>query len=141
MAEPIEERAEPTETPDTGLVEGRGQIQELMDIGLGRIHFDTDKWRIREDAREVLKRNAELLQSYPEVKIIVEGHCDERNTVEYNLALGERRAAATKDYLIKLGLDDSRISTISYGEERPIDYGHDETAWKKNRRAEFTIVE
>jgi len=139
-AEPMEGRAEPTETDDTGLTEEQGTVEEVLDIGLQRIHFDTDKWRIREDARELLKSNAGLLQSNPDVKIIIEGHCDERNTVEYNLALGERRAAATKDYLVKLGIDGSRINTISYGEERPIDYGHDESAWQINRRAEFVII-
>ncbi len=132
------ERAEPEEPEEEpGLQRGRGDVEDLEALGLRRIHFDTDKWNIREDAREILKKNAEILKEHPDLNIVIEGHCDERNTEEYNLALGERRAEATKDYLVKLGVDADRIFTISYGEERPIAFGHDEESWQKNRRAEF----
>jgi peptidoglycan-associated lipoprotein len=89
---------------------------------------------------EILKENAALLHKYPKVKIQIEGHCDERGTNEYNLALGERRANSTRNYLISLGISPDRISTISYGEERPLDPGHNEEAWAKNRRAHFVIL-
>jgi peptidoglycan-associated lipoprotein len=104
------------------------------------IRFDFDKYDIRPGDTEILKENAALLMKNPNVKIQIEGHCDERGTVEYNLALGERRADSTKKYLISIGLSSDRISTISYGEERPFDPGHNEEAWGKNRRAHFIIL-
>jgi peptidoglycan-associated lipoprotein len=104
------------------------------------IHFDFDKYDIRPGDALILKENAALLTKHPTVKIQIEGHCDERGTVEYNLALGERRANSTKKYLISLGISPERISTISYGEERPLDPGHNEEAWAKNRRAHTIIL-
>lgn len=104
------------------------------------IHFDFDKYDIRPGDAEILKENATLLTKYPKVKIQVEGHCDERGTVEYNLALGERRANSAKKYLISLGITSDRISAISYGKERPLDPGHNEEAWAKNRRAHPVIL-
>jgi peptidoglycan-associated lipoprotein len=103
------------------------------------IHFDFDKYNIRPGDAEILRENAALLKKYPKVRIQVEGHCDERGTTEYNLALGERRANNTKRYLLSLGISTDRISTISYGKERPLDPGHNEEAWAKNRRA-HTII-
>ena len=107
---------------------------------LKRIHFDFDKYNIRPDDAEILKQNAAVLKKFPTVKIQIEGHCDERGTSEYNLALGERRASSVKRYLVSLGVDEKRISTISYGEERPLDPNQNEEAWTKNRRAEFIIL-
>jgi peptidoglycan-associated lipoprotein len=104
------------------------------------VHFDFDKYDIRPGDADVLKENATLLMKYPKVKIQVEGHCDERGTNEYNLALGERRANAAKTYLISLGIPSDRISIISYGEEKPLDPGHNEEAWAKNRRGHFIIL-
>lgn len=104
------------------------------------IHFDFDKYDIRPGDAEILKENAALLMKYPKVKIQVEGHCDERGTNEYNLALGERRANSAKRYLTSLGISSDRISTISYGEEKPLDPGHNEEAWAKNRRGHFIIL-
>ena len=80
------------------------------------------------------------MKSNPSVMVKIEGHCDERGTIEYNLSLGEKRAKAAKDFLIDLGIDAGRISTISYGKERPVDPGHNEAAWAKNRRAAFTVT-
>lgn len=114
-------------------------IEPKESIKLERIHFDFDKYNLRPDAVEVLTRNAEVLLVHPEIKIVIEGHCDERGTDEYNLALGERRAAAARDFLVRFGIDKSRISTVSYGEERPLDPQSNEEAWAKNRRAEFVI--
>jgi peptidoglycan-associated lipoprotein len=104
------------------------------------IHFDFDKYDIRPTDAGILKENAALLVKFPNVKIQIEGHCDERGTVEYNLALGERRANSAKRYLISLGIPEKRISTISYGKERPSDPGHNEEAWAKNRRAHTIIL-
>ena len=104
------------------------------------IHFDFDRYDIRPEDTQILKENAALLSKYPQVKVQVEGHCDERGTNEYNLALGERRASAAKKYLLSLGISTDRISSISYGEEKPLDTGHDEEAWSKNRRGHFVIL-
>jgi peptidoglycan-associated lipoprotein len=104
------------------------------------IHFDFDRYDILPEDAQILKENAALLMNYPKVKIQVEGHCDERGTNEYNLALGERRANAAKKYLVSLGVSTDRISSISYGEEKPLDTGHNEEAWAKNRRGHFVIL-
>jgi peptidoglycan-associated lipoprotein len=104
------------------------------------VYFDFDKYDIRPADAAILKENAALLKKYTNVKIQIEGHCDERGTSEYNLALGERRANSTKNYLMTLGVSPERISTISYGEEKPLDPGHSEEAWGKNRRAHTIIT-
>jgi len=104
------------------------------------ITFDFDKYDIRPQDASILKGNAALLMKVPNMKIQIEGHSDERGTIEYNLALGERRANSCKNYLISLGISKDRISTISYGKERPLDPGHTEEAWAKNRRAHTVIV-
>jgi peptidoglycan-associated lipoprotein len=104
------------------------------------IHFDFDRYNIQPGEAEILKENSALLKKYPGMKFQIEGHCDERGTGEYNLALGERRANSVKKYLSSLGISPSSISTISYGEERPFDQGHGEDAWTKNRRAHFVIL-
>lgn len=104
------------------------------------IRFDFDKYDIRPGDAEILKENGALLMKHPNAKIQIEGHCDERGTLEYNLALGERRANSTKKYLISLGISENVISTISYGEERPLDPGHNEEAWARNRRAQFVVL-
>ena len=104
------------------------------------IHFDFDKYDIPRVDEAILKENAVLLKNNPKMKIQIEGHCDERGTVEYNLALGERRANNTKKYLVFLGIASDRISTISYGKERPLDKGHHEEAWAKNRRAHIVVL-
>ncbi|HNX51614.1 MAG TPA: peptidoglycan-associated lipoprotein Pal [Thermoanaerobaculaceae bacterium] len=102
--------------------------------------FDTNKADLRDDTRELLAANASWLKGHPSVKLQIEGHCDERNTEEYNLALGWRRAFAVKDYLTSLGVDAGRMGVISYGEEKPFAPGHDESAWSQNRRVHFAIT-
>ncbi len=104
------------------------------------IYFDFDKYDLRPGDREILNQNAKVLRENKGVKIRIEGNCDERGTVEYNLALGERRARAAMDYLTNLGIDPQRISIISYGKERPKYPGHNEEAWSKNRRDDFMII-
>lgn len=113
--------------------------EALVDLNLQNIYFDYDKSAIRPDAREILKANAEIFTKNSSAKIIVEGHCDERGTAEYNMALGERRAQEAKQYLVNLGIDASRIETISYGKERPLDNRSIEEAWAQNRRAQFLL--
>jgi peptidoglycan-associated lipoprotein len=112
----------------------------LESKALKDIHFDFDKHDIRPSDAEILKANAALLSRYPKVKIQVEGHCDERGTSEYNLALGERRASSAKTYLLTLGIPADRVSTISYGKEKPVDPAHTEQAWEKNRRAHTILL-
>jgi peptidoglycan-associated lipoprotein len=103
------------------------------------IHFDFDMFLIREDAKPVLRTVADYLKDHPVAKLLIEGHCDERGTSEYNMALGDRRAHAAMKYLAALGIDGKRLSTVSYGKEKPLDPGHDEEAWAKNRRAVFLL--
>jgi peptidoglycan-associated lipoprotein len=107
---------------------------------LGDVYFDFDQYELRADARDRLARNAEFLKSHPEFQVRIEGHCDERGTNEYNLALGERRAAAARDYLVSLGVPASKLQTISYGEERPQCTSGDEGCWQQNRRAHFVVT-
>ncbi len=104
------------------------------------IFFDYDRSNIRDDQKAALNENVAWLKANPASKMTVEGHADERGTNEYNLALGERRAKATKDYLVAAGVDAARIAIISYGEERPFVLGHDESAWRWNRRAHFVLT-
>jgi len=104
------------------------------------IRYDFDKYDVRPEDIDTLKQNAALLAKYPRVKIQIEGHCDERGTAQYNLALGERRANSARQYLMTLGISADRLATISYGEEKPMDPGHNEEAWSKNRRAHFVIL-
>lgn len=104
-----------------------------------RIFFEFDKSALKLEAQALLKKKAEWLKANPAAKLLIEGNCDERGTAEYNLALGERRAESAKKFLVDLGIDAKRISTISYGEERPIDPRHTEEAWAKNRNDGFVI--
>lgn len=104
------------------------------------VYFDFNKFNLRSDARSALDGNLALLSEFPDVIIKIEGHADERGTIEYNLSLGEKRASATMDYLLSQGIDGARISIISYGKERPVDTGSNEDAWSQNRRCEFRII-
>jgi len=108
---------------------------------LGTVYFDYDRALIRDDAKPVLDGNAAWLGKFKTAKILIEGHCDERGTEEYNLALGEKRAKSTQDYLLSLGVSADRIKIISYGKSQPINPGHDESAWQMNRRAQFLVIE
>jgi peptidoglycan-associated lipoprotein len=123
----VEEAPEPT-------------IAELNAMGvLKTVYFEFDKSDLTDETRAVLRANAAWLKENGRYSVVIEGHCDERGTIEYNLALGQRRAQAVRDYLASLGVASSRTRLVSYGEERPADYGHTESAWAKNRRAEFVI--
>lgn len=108
-------------------------------VVLGTVYFDYDKYDLKPAGRDVLAENARVLRNRTEVRVEIQGHCDERGTIEYNLALGEKRARNVMDYLVSLGVNRSQLSIISYGKERPADPRHSEDAWAKNRRAEFVI--
>lgn len=103
------------------------------------IHFDFDRYNLKPEEIEILSQHARQLKQNPNTKVLIEGHCDERGTIEYNLALGERRSNSVKNFLIKYGIGSDRLSTISYGKERPIDPAHNPEAWAKNRRAALVI--
>jgi peptidoglycan-associated lipoprotein len=103
------------------------------------ILFEFDKSRLLPEGKEILRRKAKWLRTHHDVSVIVEGHCDERGTNEYNMALGDRRAGSVKNFLVDIGIAQGRLRTISYGEERPLDPRHNEEAWAKNRRAHFVI--
>ena len=109
----------------------------FTDAGLKKIYFDFDKSAIRPDQVAVATEDADKIKKTSKTLIQIEGHCDERGTQEYNMALGERRALAVRDFFIKLGVSGDRLITISYGKEKPEDAGHSEAAWSKNRRAQF----
>ena len=128
----------PEPLQDEDVMSESGDLSEKVD--LKRIHFEFDKYRLTDEAKEILAENARVLRNNSKVRITIEGHCDERGTVEYNLALGERRAQAARDYLIELGVPANRIGIISYGKERPMEYEQNESAWSKNRRDEFVIA-
>ena len=114
--------------------------QEDLVVNVGdRVFFDFDQFSVRQDQRAVLDRQAAWLKKYPEVTVTVEGHADERGTREYNIALGNRRATAAKNYLVALGINPNRVQTISYGKERPAVAGSNDQAWSQNRRA-VTVV-
>lgn len=100
-------------------------------------YFEYDAFDLSSSAQEALRQNAKIIEQYPDVKIQIQGNCDERGSEEYNLALGDKRARSARDYLVNLGISPDRLTTISFGEERPVDPGHDDTAWAKNRRDEF----
>ncbi|HWA44730.1 MAG TPA: peptidoglycan-associated lipoprotein Pal [Hypericibacter adhaerens] len=111
-----------------------GTLQDFVQNVGDRVFFSYDRYDLTPEAQATLQKQAAWLKSYPQATVVVEGHCDERGTREYNLALGERRAASVANYLVALGIDANRIQTISYGKERPAVDGHDETAWAQNRR-------
>jgi peptidoglycan-associated lipoprotein len=120
-----------------------GGGDNLPDVTAGSelkdVHFSFDSYALDASSKSLLQQNANWLNAHPEVKVQVEGHCDERGTNEYNMVLGANRARAAADYVRSLGVDAARISTVSYGEELPLDPRHTEAAWAKNRRAHFSV--
>jgi peptidoglycan-associated lipoprotein len=140
--EPVEKPPPPPrELTEEEIFENKTLEELNAEKPLQMIYFDFDKFFIRDDAKSVLESNSAFLKKWRSVKLLIEGHCDERGTEEYNLALGEKRAKSAYDYLISLGISADRIKIISYGKSQPIDMGHDEIAWQKNRRGQFTIIE
>lgn len=117
---------------DLATMNARGYLKDAF--------FDFNKADLREEARTVLADDAQWLKQYPSIQVLIEGHCDERGTEEYNLSLGEKRAAAATGYLASLGIDSSRVRTVSYGKDRPLCNEHNETCWQSNRRGHFVIT-
>jgi peptidoglycan-associated lipoprotein len=109
-------------------------------MGLRTIYFDYDQSAIRSDARQALRNNFDILRQRSDVRVELQGNCDERGSSEYNFALGERRAKAVRDYLVQLGLSSGQMATVSFGEENPAVMGHGESAWSKNRRVDFAVL-
>ncbi len=146
VSEPVKPEApKAQETPaagtQTAMAEAAAGVKatEEMASMFDDIHFDFDKSFIREDAKPVLAKVADYLKKNPGAKAQIEGHCDERGTAEYNMALGARRAESAKKYLGSLGVKGGQLSTVSYGKEKPLDPGHNEDAWAKNRRDHFVL--
>lgn len=151
-AEPSPDPQQLTEDEILALPPEAGTESDILDIGamtleelnasalIEDVLFDYDSAELADEARRTLERSAEWLASHPTVRILIEGHCDERGTVEYNLSLGEERARAARDYLRQLGVGDERMRILSYGKEFPLDPGHTESAWRRNRRAHLAIV-
>jgi len=152
----VDTSSEDTTAMDTGMPDevetGVVEAEELMDpfgeatqagldafVGTDRVFFEYDSSELTSYARSTLAKQADFLNHFADLNIAVEGHCDERGTRDYNLALGERRAQAVKNYLDALGVDKSRITTISYGKERPVTVGNSESSWKQNRRG-VTVI-
>jgi peptidoglycan-associated lipoprotein len=128
---PAEERARAER--ERAVAAARTALEEM-------VFFDYDMSEIRQDAAAVLRRKADILRASPSVQLRIEGHADERGSTEYNLALGNRRAEAVRQFLVGFGLAESRFSIVSYGEERPLDRASNEAAWARNRRAQFQIT-
>ena len=119
---------------------GDATLEQMFTREVQDAYFDLDRADIRGDSREALSKTAQFLRSYPQIKVAIEGHCDERGSTEYNLALGDRRAQAAKDYLVSLGVPADRMQTVSYGKERNFCSEHTEACWQQNRRAHFTMA-
>jgi peptidoglycan-associated lipoprotein len=126
--------------PPPAPVAAAPSMEELFAKEVKDAYFDYDKADIRPDARSALTETAGFLKSYPQVKVMIEGHCDERGSTEYNLALGDRRAQAAKDFLVSLGVGSDRMQTVSYGKERPFCNEHAEACWQQNRRGHFLMA-
>lgn len=126
---------------DDGSISSEGVMDHQAVSELKRVHFDFDQFILDDEARAALEQNAAFLQANSSLNVVIEGHCDERGSDEYNLALGERRASAAKQYLVSLGVDEDRLSIISYGEEKPLVDRSSEQAWAENRRAEFKAIQ
>jgi peptidoglycan-associated lipoprotein len=139
-----ETRVPPPSTAQPPAVESNVLSEDLRALNekgyLKDAYFDYDKADLRDDARSALATDAEWLKKYRSIQFLIEGHCDERGTSEYNLALGDRRANAVREYLASLGIDASRIRTVSYGKERPFCSQSSEACWQENRRAHFLIT-
>jgi peptidoglycan-associated lipoprotein len=116
-----------------------GSVDDFKTNVGDRVFFGTDRYDLSAEAQAELQKQATWLKSYPQYRFVIEGHCDERGTREYNLALGERRATAVRNYLVALGIDAGRMQTISYGKERPAVLGSDEAAWAQNRRGVIVL--
>ena len=133
-------KTEGTGTDGSGSAMSPEQVEAMKTITDQKIFCDFDRYDIRADSQEVLKAKANALRSYPSIRVQIQGNCDERGTQEYNLALGERRARAAYEFLLRLGVPAEQMDMISYGKERPAVTGTGEAVWAQNRRDEFVII-
>ena len=131
-APPAASREEGVMSEDLQTLNAKGYLKDAF--------FDFDKADLRDDARTSLAADAQWLKQYGAIRVLIEGHCDERGTEEYNLSLGQKRASAVKDYLVSLGIEGNRVNTVSYGKARPFCTDHDENCWQQNRRGHFVIT-
>jgi peptidoglycan-associated lipoprotein len=138
--EPVSEPVIVPPMPAEDLISGRSLDDLNRDSPLRPLFFELDSSEVSADGQRVLQDNAAIMKKYATWSVTIEGHCDERGTAEYNLALGERRALAAKTYLVSLGIPADKVKTVSYGKEFPFDPGHDDGAWSMNRRAHFVIT-
>ncbi|MFH1278733.1 MAG: peptidoglycan-associated lipoprotein Pal [Candidatus Eisenbacteria bacterium] len=139
LPEPIEKAPAPVKTEPVPEPKPVVEVDPDQKYDFQNIHFEFDKFRLQPQAQSMLTEHAKVLMRNPGWSVRIEGHCDERGTVEYNLALGEKRAKSAQDFLVRYGVKADKIGIISYGKERPVDAGHNEEAWAKNRRAEFHV--
>ncbi|MGA2081166.1 MAG: peptidoglycan-associated lipoprotein Pal [Holophaga sp.] len=130
---------EAAEAARKAAAEAEALYRKAAEAALKDVHFDYDKSAVRDEDKPVLTAIADFMKKYPQANVAIDGNCDERGTVEYNLALGDRRAAAARDYLVGLGVPVARLSTTSYGKEKPVCTEHEEPCWFKNRRAHFSL--
>lgn len=135
----VAEPAKPVEAPPAGREMAEAAETARPELALKDVYYDFDKYDIKDSEKPALNDNADWMKANSTNVVVIEGHCDERGTVEYNLALGERRAEAAMNYLVSLGADGSKMKTISYGKSKPFADGHDEAAWALNRRAHFVV--
>lgn len=147
-AEPMEETIEPTPEPEpfveaapAPMMEEARLFQPIVEVHLEDIHFSFDQFDLDETSKQVLRNNANLLRDNPEMRVEIQGHCDERGTNNYNLGLGERRVMSTKKFLTALGIESHRLTTISYGEEKPFCFDNNDDCWLQNRRSHFMVIE
>ena len=139
MAEPLVTQNTPTQVPAAPVSDVPQVVRNRME-NFARVYFELDAHALSDDAQAALKANAEIMQKVTDIKVEIQGHADERGTTDYNLALGQKRAASVKKYLLSLGVATDRITVVSFGEERPASSAGGEAAWSKNRRAEFRIT-
>lgn len=139
---PMEENSNPNAVIASGPASNAARDQAVRDLvtNFEKVHFETDSSSLDSGGKAALEANAQILQTHPELKVEVQGHADERGTIDYNLALGQRRAKSVVEYLTQQGVAPSRLPVVSYGEERPEDNHSGATAWAKNRRAEFRVL-
>ncbi|MCB9672889.1 MAG: peptidoglycan-associated lipoprotein Pal [Alphaproteobacteria bacterium] len=132
--------SQPVEATKPAATEVPAEVVQQMADHFAKVHFDFDSSTLSSGSMDALAANAKIMQKHPRLAVEVQGHADERGTVDYNLALGDRRAQAVRTYLMEMGVSADRVRIVSYGEERPESNGHDETAWSANRRCEFRIL-
>jgi peptidoglycan-associated lipoprotein len=139
MDEPVVETETTPPPVDKPVVREPEMPKDVKPAVVNDVFFAFDRYNLTDESKGILEGNAAELKRDADASITIEGHCDERGTISYNLALGEKRAIAARDYLVSLGVSGSRVNVVSYGKERPFDTGHTEAAWAKNRRAHFVV--